>query len=267
MNLINKIDEYLIKKEKRKRESHYPSEASKCLRQLYYKWTDYEESDPISAGGYWKMSMGSRIHEMVQEFLANSGLEIVDEVSFKKNIDVLEYPISGRIDNLFIDEDGVLAGIEIKTTYGAGVRALKYNGVKKEDLMQVLIYMSCTDVKRFYLIYVGRDDGYRTQYLIDYRNDVLCCDGKPLDLNFKLVIDKFRFLEACLVNNTIPKRDFKVAIKNGEIKTKFQKDKIEYKSDWQCSYCQYKTDCWREELILYSSSDNSETFSDCTGTS
>jgi hypothetical protein len=267
MNLIDKIDSYLIERERKKRVSHYPSDASKCLRQLYYKWTDEKESNPIEAGGYWKMSMGNKIHDLINEFLENAGLEIVNEISVKKEIEGLKYPISGRIDNIFIDEDSTMSGIEIKSTYGAGVRAIKNKGLKESDIFQVLIYMSLSEIKRFYVLYIGRDDGYRVQFVIDIRNDLFCVDGKPIIITFKDIVFRLKLLELAIERREIPDREFKAAIKNGEIKDKFQKDKVIYKTDWQCSYCSYKNKCWKDDLEKYSSklfihkdSDNSELF-------
>lgn len=131
MNLIDKIDNYLIQKEYHKRESYYPSEVNKCIRQLYYRWTEQKESNPITAGAIWKMRIGDSIHDMIHDYLKNSGLEIVPEVSFKKDIG-LKYPLSGRIDDLFIDEDGELAGIEAKTSYGQGIINIQKSGHAKE---------------------------------------------------------------------------------------------------------------------------------------
>ena len=237
MNLIDQIDNYLIKKEYHKREAYYPSEVNKCIRQLYYKWTETKESNPITSGALWKMRIGNAIHDMIHEYLLASGMEIVPEVSFKKNIG-LKYPISGRIDDLFIDKDGELAGIEAKTSYGRGIVEIqKSNKPKQDDLNRVIVYMACNlEIKRFYIIYFGRDNAYRTQFIIE-RYD-------KLEDDFNKLIQRFDDLEEALKCKVIPFREFKVAIKNGEIKDKFQKDKIEYKSDWQCRYCQFMNYCW-----------------------
>jgi len=247
MNLITKIDNYLVTKENRERTSYYPSEVSKCIRQMYYKWEKIEVSNPISAGGYWKMNMGNKLHELVSEFLVGANLEIVDEVSFKYDAG-LNYPISGRIDNLFMEGER-LCGIEIKTTYGAGIRAIRNKGYPKDnDIEQVLVYMGCTDIEKFYILYIGRDDGYRTQFKIEKRNGQIFCDNKPVHITFEKLLDKFRDLEDYRLENRLPDRQFKVAIKNGAIKDKFQKNKVVYKSMWCCMYCQYANKCWEDIL-------------------
>lgn len=240
MNLIDRIDEYLVQETHRERTSYYPSEVTKCTRQLYYKWTDREVSNDIEAGGYWKMRMGEKLHDLISEFLEATGLEIVPEISFKKEVG-LNYPISGRIDNLFIDDDGALAGIEVKTSYGAGVKHLQKTGKPRDDdVGQVVTYMGCNpEIDRFYLLYVGRDNAYRTQFFIEKTTKT--------PKTFEELLDRFRELEDCRTTMRIPEREFKAVFKNGEMKKQYQKDNIIYKSDWQCLYCQFRDYCWEDE--------------------
>ena len=250
MNLITEIDNYLLQEyEQKQRESYYPSEVSKCLRQLYYRWINEKQSNPIEAGAIWKMRMGDKAHDMIHEFLEKAGFDIMNEVSFKKDVG-LKYPISGRIDNVFIDEDGTLSGIEIKSSYGAGIKQLQKNKqAKQDDINQVIIYSGCTDIKRWYLIYFGRDNAYRTQFIIEPKFD-----------DFLNLLERFKSLEQSLDAMEIPVRQYLVAIKNGEIKDKFQKNNIEYKTDWQCSYCSYRNLCWKEVIDNLKENDNSEMF-------
>lgn len=113
--------------------------------------------------------------------------------------------------------------------------------------------MACnSEIKRFYLIYFGRDNAYRTQFIVNQYN--------KLEHDFNNLIQRFYNLEDYVSRNILPDREFKVAIKNGEIKDKFQKDKIEYKSEWQCKYCSYKDHCWKDEIEKYKTSDNAKTF-------
>ncbi len=246
-NLITEIDNYLLKRNVRKRESHYPSDVTSCMRQLYYKWTGEEESNPIEAGGYWKMNIGNALHDMISEFLESTGLDIIHEQPGKEKFDNLKHPVSYRIDNLFVDKDDKLALIEIKTSFGAGIKNIQVLGMPKvEHLAQVCMYMNLVDIQKTYLIYVGRDNGYRTQFLIDYRDNKLCVDGKPTYVDFQELLDKLQELESYLDKEEMPGREFSAAIKHGEIKTKFQRNNVEYKTDWQCNYCQWRNKCWVE---------------------
>lgn len=261
MNIINEIDNYLLNKEreKKKRESYYPSEVSHCIRQSYYKWTDEKISDPIPAGGLWKMAMGNKIHDLINEFLIKAGWEIKGEVEFKQDIG-LKYPLSGRIDNIFI-HDGIEKGIEVKSSYGNGIREMKKTGwPRKDDAEQVFVYMFFANIKEFYLVYIARDDGYRMQFQFDYRDDKLCCNGRPVKTTKEELIDRYRQLEQYIYKKQLPGRQYKAAIKNGEIKKMFQKDNIKYSTEWQCGYCIYRSHCWKDELIKYKDSDNSIIF-------
>jgi hypothetical protein len=248
MNLINRIDNYLVKSRKEyKRERHYPSDISACVRQLFYKWKNEKPTNPIDATGYWKMGMGNKIHDLVNEFLDSEGMEIINEIANRKKLDFLKHEISYRIDNLFIDEDGELSIIEIKTTYGNGVKWIKDSGMPKEsDLMQVMCYMYLEKIPRAYLLYVGRDNAYRCQFKIDIRGDRLCANGRGVHIKFRDIFNKLILLERHLEDNSIPDRCYRAVVKNGDIKDKIQYKKEIYKTDWQCSYCQWKDTCWEE---------------------
>jgi hypothetical protein len=260
MNLINDIDNFLVEKNTRKRESHYPSDISSCMRKLYYKWKDEEESNPTDAGGYWKMSMGNAIHDLINEFLEKAGFDIMNEISNKKEVPGLKHPISYRIDNIFMEKEK-LSIIEIKSSYGAGIKNIQREGKPREsDLFQVMLYMFLENIDKAYLLYIGRDNGYRTQFQIDYIQDAIFVNGYKTSYNYNYLIDRLKLVEYYIEKNKLPERDYQVAIKQGEIKDKFQKDKVIYKTDWQCSYCQYCDKCWESDLIKYKDSDNSEVF-------
>jgi hypothetical protein len=54
--------------------------------------------------------------------------------------------------------------------------------------------------------------------------------------------------EATIGGEFPPDREFKAAIKDGEVKDKFQRDRVEYKGDWQCNYCDWKDECWSHHI-------------------
>jgi len=249
MNIIKKLDEYLLDRDRRHSDSHHPSAALECLRKMYYKRTVAVESDPIGAGSLWKMEIGNSIHAMITRFLEESGFDTIEEVAFKKYIDGLEHPISGRVDNLFVDEDDNVAGIEIKTSFGRGIADIQRRGEPKEEhLYQTALYLYCTDISRFYLVYIGRDNAYRTQFIIEKIKDQIFVNNVQTNLSFELCTLQFEKLELLMKENKTPPRQYDACIVNGVFKDKFQHEGEMYKSDWQCNYCQYKTKCWSETL-------------------
>lgn len=218
------------------------------MRKLYYKWTNEPVSNPINAGGLWKMEMGKAIHTQINKILRDMGLDVISEIGGRKYISGLKYPISYRVDNVIM-EDGIKVGVELKTKYGRGIVEIKKNGQPLEnDINQVCLYMSLSGINKWYLIYVGRDNAYRTQFNMSLYDWEYSIDNNKINFNLDDLIRKLRELEVFVKTKIIPDRDFQVAIKNGEIKKKYQKDKVEYKSDWHCMYCQWRDLCWQEFL-------------------
>jgi len=266
MNLIDKVDNLLLEKEGRKRTSHYPSDITACNRQLYYKWVSMPKSNPMEAGAIWKMEFGNAIHELFGKWLQGLNISVETEVPIKQQIGQLKYPISGRIDNIFIDPDtGDKCGIEVKTSFGRGIKQIqKLQQPKEEHLWQVAIYLNLTDdIKRFYLVYIGRDNSYRTQFEIteyDKTHLKIMTGGRLWGYDFQTIILKLSQLENCIEEIILPDRSYQAAIKNGEIKGKFQYQNQQYKSDWQCVYCQWRNLCWASELDKYKNSNNSGAF-------
>ncbi len=258
-NLVKEIDRFLLSRESRERQHHYASDILACRRQLYYKWTREPESNPIEAGGHWKMRMGDRIHELVHEFLEEAGFDIIREVSGKLEHPRLKRPISYRVDNLFTDRDGTVAGIEVKTSYGAGIKALK-SDPKPDHLGQVVVYMRAAAISRFYLLYIGRDNGFRRQFTLELRDGTLLVNGRAEPDPFESMIDRLVDLERRLETHTVPARDYLAAIRKGSVKDRFQKNKEIFKTDWQCSYCRWKDACWQEVAEQHRDGDNADMF-------
>lgn len=263
MQVWREIENYLLKEqqERKMREmvSHYPSSVSRCKRQLYYKMTGIEPTNPPSVGGLLKMKMGNFAHDMVQELLDEAGLDFISEVSFKKHIEGLTKPISGRLDHICVDKsDDSMGGIEVKSKYGRGVRDIQTRGYPNQsDIEQVIIYFDCLpELDWFKLVYLGRDDMYRTEFHIDIRNDHVCCNGKPVHVTAQELYDELRRLEEHVESKELPEQEYKQIVKNGECCKKVQKNGVVYKSDWQCGYCDYRDLCWKFDIEAYQSGDN-----------
>lgn len=258
-DLFSEIDTFLLSRESRERRGHYASDIAACLRQLYYKWKAIPETNPIEPAGYWKMSMGEKIHTLVHEFLVEAGYDIINEVAGTYTHEKLSLPIHYRVDNLFIDQDGALAGLEVKTTYGAGMKMLGAQP-KPEHLAQVAVYMHVAQIKRFYILYIARDSGWRKQYLLEQKEQGLTINGLLVANPCETAFHRLAILEQHIKTDSEPDREFRAAIKNGLIKTKYQKEKVIYKSDWQCLYCRWRELCWQEEIKKYAYSDNAHLF-------
>jgi hypothetical protein len=135
--------------------------------------------------------------------------------------------------------------MEIKTTYAQGLRAVM-DIPKPEDVIQMSLYMLFEHIENGILLYVGRDNGFLKEYVIKV--------GDPL---YRIALDTIskkiqdlKVLKANIKTREVPARDCQIVLKNnkGDISEKFQKDKKTYKTNWQCSYCQWKDMCWRNEM-------------------
>lgn len=256
MDLCKMLDEQLefdnkkYREEHGERKSHYPSELCDCKRKIWYKWKNWPESNPIEGNHLLKMAIGNVIHDFLFSVLAKKGIQIEQEIEFKEKVEGSTYPISGRIDYLFVDLDGGLTGVEVKTTSGYGTDAIiKANYPKPEHLSQVGIYTSCTEVKRFIILYADQQKGWKKQFNISNIEGKIYVEGAPYEgFRFDKVKSDIKQIEANLQSMDPPARDFKIAIVDGVIKDKFTKDKVDYKSQWNCMYCQYLNTCW--ELVI-----------------
>jgi hypothetical protein len=71
---------------------------------------------------------------------------------------------------------------------------------------------------------------------------------------------RLRPIEAMIKAGEMPDRDFQAAIVKGEVKDKFVRQGKTFKSDWQCSYCDFQSLCWIDEMLKHADGDNSGSF-------
>ena len=126
MRFLKSIDEMLEAKDRReldskKRTSHHPSGYSDCMRKMFFDWTNFPVSNYRTATDIYKMLAGKWIHQGFAELLKELyGDRVQTEVEFTYEHPDLQYPIHGFMDNVIVI-DGVLIGIELKTSFGRGI--------------------------------------------------------------------------------------------------------------------------------------------------
>jgi len=272
--LLDNIVTYLINKEQEKPKGHYPSSAYKCIRQMWYKWNEIPTTNPITAAAALRMQYGISIHEGFAKILKDMDYDMLEEMKGEKHISGLVYPIRYRVDFLFAGKDHTTVGGEIKSTFGRGVKELQDTGKPREhDLPQLVTYAYCTEIPWWILVYLGRDNAYYTEFYCHYsfENDTLTTyqakDGKIIyqeqyDNMMSEVIARFKMTEDTIQEKEPPPKEFWLAIKNGQAKRDFQHNKVTYKSDWQCSYCNWCDLCWAEELKKYAHGNNTQDYNE-----
>jgi CRISPR/Cas system-associated exonuclease Cas4 (RecB family) len=219
-----------------------PSSFSACKKQIYLKKRYVAPSNPIDSLSYMKMDMGTTIHTRIQEIVKKQGIlleaEKLKTVKFQ-GLD-FRYKIDGKI---VLNRQRHI--MEIKTTSGGGMRVVKYDP-KPADVIQLSLYMLFENIQNGVLVYVGRDNGYIIEYFITQE-----CDAyRAAIAEIGRKIPELKQLEIQIKQGIMPKRDGYIEMKNsgGKISENFQKDRIQHKSDWRCSYCQWKNLCWKDEL-------------------
>ena len=225
-----------------------PSYLNQCARQIFYKKTNHTQSNPIDLPSRFKMHFGTVQHEGLQKILIEKGLMI--ECEEHKQIDYAGVTFNYYLDGIVMDGDEK-AILEIKTIYGRAFDFVK-EAPKDDHMMQVLSYMAFEDIKKAYVVYIGRDNGLIRQHVIESNGDLLL-NGKEINQWRGIWKDKVGRLAGLKKNieaGEIPDRDFSVVMKKygNEISYEFTKEKVKYKTDWQCSYCQWKDACWKSEI-------------------
>lgn len=242
----------------KKRESNYserdkisfsPSSLNTCGRALYYKYTDTPASNEVSTHAYLKMLMGTTIHAEIEKILKEIGIYESGEELKEKNLFSLNfrYMVDGV---LRINEKRYI--FELKTVYASGYNSIEREP-KIEHVMQLLSYMHLEKIDNGILLYIGRDNGYMIEYNLVIEDGNLYINHYEKNNyleEFNGLIIKLKDIEKHIETEILPARDYQIVMKNtkGEISEKFTKDKVNYKSDWQCSYCKWKDLCWEKEL-------------------
>lgn len=280
MRITELINNYLVNPhtiDKRARFSHYPSEASiisrlngkvmgKCHRASWYSWLDMPVTNPLDARAYWTFEMGKKIEASYIEYCKQLGIWAGNNVKFYDR----EHNISGEAD-LFVFDGGKtegkpdILGIEIKSAYGYGYKKKVTQFPKIENLLQVALYMDYFHCD-WNLVYKARDTQEDVEYRIVMKTEtngdkILIINGITPVLIFYMqdIYDRYNTLGEYIIEKKMPPRDYTYGYslqeseercKAGEItKSRLNNIKAEkiMDSDWQCVYCSYLDECWKEK--------------------
>ncbi len=257
MNLLKSIDSYLVDRDlretmKKERTSHHPSAVNKCMRQQYYSWIKQPITNPRSATSVYRMSIGKWIEKGIVEDVLKPMFgedKIKTQVEIFHHSPELKYPIHGYMDVVIEmeDESGnvVFTPVEIKTSFGRGIKNIQLSGKPREDdATQSKVYISTRkDFKQIALIYLGRDSFYRTEF-------DLSMEGFERDEFIAEIVKRFKVLEEHIENKTLPEREYEAIVFNGEIVDRKQVNKVVYTTDWQCKpeYCLWSSECYKHEI-------------------
>jgi len=259
VKVIEILDAYLLDREKlTEKTSHWVTDATRCRRALVYRWRQTPYSDPPSAGNLLKMAYGNASEWIVGSALdwaASKGLIAAWKGQEYDAIQVpgLKYPVSMRMDFVVRLPDGREEMVELKSTFGRGAKELQRDGRPKDDaLMQAFLYLYFhRNLVGGTIPHLARDNGYRTEFDIRLDGERFLLNGRDVgsaEDGIRWVIGRLKVVEEALESGNLPERDHYHAVKNGELRDEFTRDKITYKSDWQCRYCWHRSLCWRDVI-------------------
>ena len=276
MNIWDIVDSALLEEEKasqaeRGQKDHWwPSEALGCRRRSYYDWTLPKGSGrPMDLKGLYRTKAGNVLHEWFFQKIAayyakQEGVIVEEEIKSLTEIDGLKSPASGRQDVRITFPDGrSIVVIDLKSTFGQNIRSIKqqgWQGLKPHYLGQMICYLAWGDCDEVILAFLGRDDQYRIQFSLTLKDEWLYIDGHKTHYAVSSVVDRWQSVERSIEADQLPERDFMVAIRDGKIVAKFQRQKVDYKSDFQCLYCPHQDRCWGPELEKYETGTNREMY-------
>lgn len=218
-----------------------PSYLMKCARQIIYKKRNIPASNPIDSHTYIKFAMGDAVHEKLTAIFKKMGLKIIESENLKtkKWLDMDWVYIADDV----IEKNNEKYIVEKKSVYFSG-----YNGIKTEPkiehVIQLYCYMELEKINRGILLYIGRDNGHIVEYC--YSVEQL---RRKIGEKVKAYVSSLKkIIELSKNCNYLPNRGNQIVIKNnnGYLTEKFQKNGVQYKSDWQCNYCQWKNLCWAD---------------------
>jgi hypothetical protein len=245
--LLDIIEAHLNAEQRGPRKSHWPSHAGAwtedgivgpCMLSEWWAWIGIEASNKPTLAGHFKMKIGNKCEDLIGEWAAVHAPMITQfEVAIEG---YTRYPVHGFGDRLMFDP--VLAGfapIEIKSSYGRGIRQARKQGPKPEWKMQTTTYLvglrkkwpKLPLVGLKYLL-LGRDDGYLTE--LDYP-----INWETVAEDWGRIVYRWKALELYLKHGRRPRPEFR-DLNDGRKKCKPPW------SHWRCEYCAYLDKCKEE---------------------
>ena len=258
-----------------------------CLRRQWYSNQGYEEVGRSDPQGTMKALAGNLWSEFLVDRIKEAGFWYGDEVRFYNEelnasgrVDVIVseedtgHPVGVEIKTV---GTFVARGV-IKPT------AMYPLAPKEDHILQTIIYLYHyrNAIKKWVLLYMDRNTMEMAEHIVrlvqgkdGYHYPVISNDMGVKEwthIRLEDIIKRWQDLEIHIKNKTLPERDYKLQYSNSHIvelhgtgrltktDTKRIQRRVEsgdvgddqapllQKGDWQCSYCPFLQECYREEI-------------------
>lgn len=248
--------------------SHYPSSAGfkysdgtvigPDMLSQFYKWTGAKPSNPPDGPSIMRMKLGDGSHGVLGNVLQKAGINVLAETSFKKNIDGLSHPVSGRTDFLAEFTTSELEVIEAKSSQDSQMFGkigngwtIRDTGPKPDHILQVICYLNCIPgIKRGRFLYIARDTGRMLEFVMERTgDDSYSIDGRTIpEISWAGIVARWVELENIVKSGVAPAPDYQAWINtnSGEVMEKKTIKGEEYKTPWRVTYDSYRDLIWKD---------------------
>lgn len=200
------IDKFYLEQQKNKSQLHfYITDAGKCPRAVFFKFKNAPaaKADPRILRIF---EHGEYLHRNIFNILYRLRIGVVTEVKIPE-----QEIVSGRADAILcLDSENYV--LDIKSMNSMVFK--KLTAPKEENIYQLQLYLHFFKIKKGILLYIDKDQQQIKEFVINYDPALV----SQLLLGFE------------------------------QLKSKVEKDIVpvalfEYPTNWQCSYCQFRTIC------------------------
>ena len=221
------------------------SDAQNCLRQRGFAAAKFPEVHSIDTTVLLAFSLGTSMHELLQESISNSydmESEAVVDLSGSG------VSLSGSADGV-VEVDGQTRLLEIKTMSAYPFKLAKESGMpKRQHVAQAALYaMGFPEVTKLWIVYLAKESGFRghkagemLEFVIDLDEQII--DGYTPRQIAEQELEHFRSVQKDLSEDMLP--DAIVFDDNGaDMLIEKPPAYGAAKGQWQCRFCRYQSIC------------------------
>jgi hypothetical protein len=212
---------------------HASKIGKNCIRQMWYSQWHPALAEPLLPHTLIKFTYGDVVEEMALDLARAAGHKVVLEQQ-RVEFEAHGFTVSGRIDAVI---DGAIVDVKSTSPYSFNDWSGKELTAENDSFgyrWQLHTYArglkdnpEVTDTQRGYLLLMDKQNGHMGLSWVEY-------NWPAYDLRLKIITEPLK-------NPTVtPVRNFKPTEKD-----KMGNDKLPL----ECSYCDYKRECWKEHDV------------------
>lgn len=224
-----------------------PSMAGKerCTRQMVYHGLNMPK-EPLQGRTLFVFDDGKWHEELTLNWIRKSAFQVHSE-QMKISVDMeYNFKLTGSIDGIITDLVGIDYLLEHKSINHFSWQKYWDGSIPYDYVSQCCIYLrglhsDNPNIDRAILLMKNKNTAAYMEYIIyyNYDHDVAVIEkatnsqGETKDVNetipaaVKSCFDKFAYVNDCIKNQTLPKRDYFIG------------------DDWHCEYCAWGKTCWQ----------------------